>query len=567
MDTMAIEKAGFAPIQPLLGKLVKVKDYKQLIDFVTKDYQNGAGYLFDMGVYPDDKNSSKNMPNFYQNGLGLPEKDYYFRGDSASKKIRAAYVSYIEEMLTLTGSNAVNSQKQAEQILVLESMIAKAHRTPVELRDPNKNYNKYTVKQMETMMPDLGWTTILNKMEIKTDTILMSQPGYYQALNKLIKSQPLDVWKDKVRLAIADHYGRYLSSPFRKARFNFYGKILSGSQQQQPRWKTVSRQVDAGLGELLGQLFVRDYFKPKDKQRMMDLVNNLQLVYKSRIEKLDWMSPTTKQKALAKLDAFTKKIGYPNKWKQYDDVAISRNDYFTSVVSIERHSYREEIAKLTKPVDRSAWGMTPPTVNAYYNPGFNEIVFPAGILQPPFFFAEADDAINYGSIGAVIGHEMTHGFDDQGRQYDKDGNLKDWWTKEDAAKFSKKVKVIIDEYNGYTVLNNLHVNGRLTQGENLADIGGLAIAYQAFKRTIQGQSAEKIDGLTPDQRFFLAFAQVWQLKERDEETRTRITTDPHSPEMFRTNGPLSNMPAFYRAFGVKPGDKMYRPDSLRVKVW
>jgi putative endopeptidase len=404
-------------------------------------------------------------------------------------------------------------------------------------------------------------------MEVKTDTVLVSQPGYYQVLDQLIKSQPLEVWKDKIRFAIADHYGRYLSTPFRNARFDFYGRVLSGNKQQQPRWKTVSRQVDNGLGELLGQIFVKDYFKPKDKERMQELVNNLQTVYRLRIEKLDWMSPATKEKALAKLAAFTKKIGYPDHWKKYDDVTILRNNYFASIVSTEKHAYEEAIDKLGKPVDRTIWGMTPPTVNAYYNPGFNEIVFPAGILQPPFFFADADDAVNYGSIGAVIGHEMTHGFDDQGRQYDKDGNLKDWWTKEDAAKFSKKVQVMINEYNGYTLLNNLHVNGQLTQGENLADIGGLAIAYQAFKRTKQGEDTVKIDGLTPDQRFFLAFAQVWKLKDRDENMRTRITTDPHSPEMFRTNGPLSNMAAFYKAFNVKPGDKMYRPDSLQVKVW
>ncbi len=567
MDTAAIEKASAIPIQPMLVKLNDVKDYKQLIDYVTTDYRNGAGYLFDMGVNPDDKNSSKNMPNFYQSGLGLPEKDYYFRNDTASKKIRDAYVVYMGKMLQLTGSDAASAKKQAGEILALETTIAKAHRSPVELRDPNKNYNKYTVKQLQTMMPDLGWTTILNNMEVKTDTILMSQPGYYQALDQLIKAQPLEVWKDKIRFAIADHYGRYLSSPFRKARFDFYGRVLSGSKQQQPRWKVVSRHVDGGLGELLGQLFVKDYFKPKDKERMQELVNNLQTVYRSRIEKLDWMSPATKEKALAKLAAFTKKIGYPDKWKKYDDITISRNNYFTSAVSTEKHAYKEAIDKLGKPVDRTLWGMTPPTVNAYYNPGFNEIVFPAGILQPPFFFADADDAVNYGSIGAVIGHEMTHGFDDQGRQYDKVGNLKDWWTKEDAAKFSKKVQVMINEYNGYTVLNNLHVNGQLTQGENLADIGGLAIAYQAFKRTKQGQDTVKINGLTPDQRFFLAFAQVWKLKNRDEEMRTRITADPHSPEMYRTNGPLSNMPAFYKAFNVKPGDKMYRPDSLQVKVW
>jgi putative endopeptidase len=300
---------------------------------------------------------------------------------------------------------------------------------------------------------------------------------------------------------------------------------------------------------------------------MLDLVNNLQSVYRQRIQNLDWMSPATKKKALEKLDAFTKKIGYPNKWKNYDDVTINKTSFYANEESISKHDYNEMIKKVGKPVDKTEWGMTPPTVNAYYNPTFNEIVFPAGILQPPFFDKDADDAINYGGIGMVIGHEMTHGFDDQGRQYDKDGNLKDWWTPEDAAKFKAKVKVVIDQYNQYTVLNGLHVNGELTQGENLADIGGLTIAYQAFKNTSEGKSNTKIDGFTPDQRFFLGFAQIWRLKTRDQAMRSRISTDPHSPEIYRVNGPAYNLAAFYKAFNIQPGSKLYRPENERVNVW
>lgn len=326
-------------------------------------------------------------------------------------------------------------------------------------------------------------------------------------------------------------------------------------------------KTDQGLGELLGQLYVEKYFPADAKERMLKLVDNLQKVYHSRIEKLDWMGPETKKQALDKLNAFTKKIGYPDNWKNYDDVVISRFKYYENLQSIARHNYKEMTDKLGKPVDKKEWFMTPPTVNAYYNPQFNEIVFPAGILRFPFFDFDADDAINYGAIGAVIGHEMTHGFDDQGRQYDKDGNLKDWWTKDDADKFKKRADVVVNQYSQYSVLNNLHVNGKLTLGENLADIGGVAIAYEAFKLTEQGKNNTKIDGFTPDQRFFLAFAQVWRIKDRDELLRTRISTDPHSPEMFRVNGPLSNTPQFYKAFNVKPGDKMYRAEAGRVKVW
>jgi putative endopeptidase len=403
-------------------------------------------------------------------------------------------------------------------------------------------------------------------MELSADTVLVGQPAYLKALDGLLKTQPIEVWKDKAAFTALNSASTALSKSFRDANFEFKGKTLSGQKQQQERWKIVIETVDGGLGELLGQLYVEKYFTPEAKERMLALVNNLQSVYKTRIEKLDWMSPETKTKALAKLTAFTKKIGYPDKWKNYDDVEISKTAYYKNQESMSRHDYRVMIKKAGKPVDKAEWGMTPPTVNAYYNPTFNEIVFPAGILQFPFFDKDADDAINYGAIGAVIGHEMTHGFDDQGRQYDKDGNLKDWWTKQDADKFKSRIGLMIEQYNKFTVLNNLHVNGSLTQGENLADIGGVAIAYEAFKNTAEGKSDKKIDGFTPDQRFFLSFGQVWRIKTRDETMRMRISIDPHSPEMYRVNGPLSNTPAFYKAFDVKPGDKLYRQENERVKV-
>ena len=567
MDTVAIEKLGYEPVKPLLAKIAAVKDYKELVNLAADGFKNGDGFLLGFYVSPDDKISSKNVSHFDQTGITLPERDYYFKTDSASKKIRAEYLKYITKLFTLTGADQATASKKADGILNLETLIAQSHLSPTELRDPVKNYNKFAVTDFQKKVPDIDIAGAFNRMGLKTDTILVGQPSYYKKLDTLLKTQPIEVWKDKAFFGALNDAATSLSKGFRVAHFDFYGKVLNGQKQQKERWKIITYNVDGGLGELLGQIYVEKYFTPDAKKRMLDLVNNLQAVYKDRIEKLDWMSPETKKSALEKLAAFTKKIGYPDKWKKYDDVEISKDAYYKNQQSIAQHNYNEMLKKVDRPADRTEWGMTPPTVNAYYNPTFNEIVFPAGILQFPFFDKDADDAINYGAIGAVIGHEMTHGFDDQGRQYDKDGNLKDWWTPVDADKFKKRVQVMIDQYNKFTILKDVHINGNLTQGENLADIGGVAIAYQAFKNTPQGKSDEKIDGLTPDQRFFLSFAQVWRLKTRDETMRLRINTDPHSPEMYRVVGPLSNTSAFYKAFNVKPGDKMYRPDSTRVKVW
>ncbi len=567
MDTVAIEKLGGDPMKPILAKIDAVKDYKGLIALSADGFKTGDGFLFGFSVYPDDKISTKNAAQFSQSGLTLPNRDYYFKTDSASVKIRAEFVKYVAKLFTLVGVDAATAAKNADAVLKLETEIAKSHLTPVELRDPVKNYNKFAVTDFQKQIPDIDLKDVLNRLDAKTDTILVGQPKYYVALDALLKSQPIDVWKTEMKFDKLNGSATYLSKAFRDARFDFWGKTMSGQKVPKPRWKSMVSSVDNGLGELLGQVYAEKYFTADAKQRMLDLVNNLQSVYKDRIEKNTWMSDATKKKAEEKLAAFTKKIGYPDKWKKYDDVTIDKGTYFANAQSIQKHDYAEMIKKLGKPVDRSEWGMTPPTVNAYYNPQFNEIVFPAGILQFPFFDKDADDAINYGAIGAVIGHEMTHGFDDQGRQYDKDGNLKDWWTPEDAAKFKARAQVVVDQYNKYTVLNGLHVNGALTLGENLADIGGLAIAYQAFKNTPQGKGDTKIDGFTPDQRFFLSFGQVWRIKDRDETMRSRISGDPHSPEMYRVNGPLYNMAAFYKAFNIQPTDKLYRPEAERVNVW
>lgn len=566
MDTIAIEKLGAEPLKPALAKIDAVKDYKEFMNLVTDMFSQGDDYLLGMYVGSDEKNSAQNIAILYQTGTTLPEKEYYTRTDSSNVAARNAMVSYAEKMFMLTGVDAAKAAKDAKTVLALETEIAKTHRTPVEMRDPQANYNKLSLAALEKNSPNIGWTSLFKKMNVKIDSVNLSQPGYYAGLNKLLTSQPIEAWKTKLKFDYISSNASLLSKDFATAKFNF-DKIFSGQKKDSDRWKKMTNRVDRGLGEMLGQEYVKKYFNETAKKRMDELVNNLQVAFEKRITNLDWMSDSTKQSAITKLHTFLKKIGYPEKWKNYDDVVINRNDFFGNVKSVNLHNYKEQLAKIGQPVDRTEWGMSPPTVNAYYNPTNNEIVFPAGILQFPFFDAGADDAINYGAIGMVIGHEMTHGFDDQGSQYDEKGNMKNWWKKEDGDKFKAKTGKVVAQYNAYTVLDNQHINGELTLGENLADFGGLAIAYDAFKMTAQGKSSDKIDGFTPDQRFFLGYAQVWRIKNRDETLRTRITTDPHSPEMFRINGPASNFDPFYAAFAVKEGDKMYIKPEERAKIW
>ena len=566
MDTVAIEKRGAEPLKAEMAKISAIKNYKEYLNYVATNENNRGGALFSFYVGTDDKNSSKNMVSFSQSGTGLPEKDYYFKNDSSTQKIRNAYLKYIKTLFTLTGTDEKTATQNANDILAFETKLAKSHKSPVELRDPIKNYHKYAVSELLKIY-GMDWNKFLENMTIKTDTVLVGQPEYYSTIGKLLETTPIETLKNVEKFSLLNNTSSYLNKAFGVARFEFFGKTLNGQKVQSERWKKLVNQTDGGLGELLGQLWVKKHFAPEAKVRMLELVGNLKKVYRSRIEKLDWMSVETKAKALVKMDKIIQKIGYPDKWKNFDDVDIKRDAYFENAQAVGRHKYKEMIEKLAKPVDKTEWGMTPPTVNAYANPAFNEIVFPAGILQFPFFDNAADDAINYGGIGMVIGHEMTHLFDDQGRQYDAEGNLKDWWKPEDAKKFNEKSKVVVNQYNNSTMFGNMHVNGELTLGENLADVGGIAIAYEAFKLTKQGQGSEKIDGLTPDQRFFMSFAQIWRIKDREESMRVRLTTDPHSPEEFRVNIPLKNFEPFYKTFNVTDKNKLFLATDKRAKVW
>ncbi|ARK13318.1 M13 family metallopeptidase [Fibrella sp. ES10-3-2-2] len=568
MDTVTIDKLGYEPVKAELAKIAALTDYKSVLTYVATDETDAGGKFFGVYVGADDRQSSINRISFSQAGTSLPEKEYYTKNDEATRKVRAAFLTYVTKLFTLVGADSVSARARATAILQVETTLAKSHKAPADLRDPVANYNKLAVADLTKQMPALNWRELLNTMKLaKVDTVLVGQPGYYQALNKLLPTIPIAVLKDILVFDLLDGHATLLSRDFEQANFNFRNKTLYGQPEMQPRWKRISGRVDEALGEALGQLWVKKFFPPEAKERMLKLVDNLQTVYRERINKLDWMAPETKKIALEKLDKFVKKIGYPDKWKEYSDVTIKRDDYFGNVRRAWAHHQREQFAKINKPVDRAEWFMTPPTVNAYANPTNNEIVFPAGILQFPFFDKDADDAINYGGIGMVIGHEMTHLFDDQGRQYDAAGNLRDWWTKSDAERFTAKTQAVVDQYNTYTVLDNLHLNGRLTLGENLADLGGITLAYQAFKLTKQAQGTDKIDGFTPDQRFFLGFAQVWRIKVRDESERVGVATDPHSPAKFRVNGPLTNFAPFYTAFGVKPGQKLYKPETQQAQVW
>ncbi len=568
LDSVAIEKRGYEPVKPILAEIERLKSVDELLTYAAAHPLEGGATILGAGVGQDSKNPDTHIVNLRQTGTGLPEKDYYTKTDEATLKIRNAYVDYITTLFTLTGTPEAAARKQATDILALETKLAASHLSRIEQRDPIRQYNKFSQKDFAAKVPNLNLTARLAALRMSGDSLIVAHPAYYEALNALIQSEPLETWKAKLRFSALNGASPYLSSPFVKANFEYNGKTLSGQKVQQELWKRRASLTDGLMGELLGQLYVRDYFKPESKKRMDELVANLRTVFARRIEKLDWMSAETKAQALRKLAAFTPKVGYPTKWKNYDGVAISRTDFFGNVKALGKWRYDDQVGRLGKPVDKTEWGMTPPTVNAYYSPVRNEIVFPAGILQWPFFDPNADDAVNYGAIGTVIGHEMTHGFDDQGRQYNYMGMLKNWWKKEDGDLFKRKAQLVIDQYDNYTVLDGLHVKGQLTLGENLADLGGMSIAYEAFKTlTPEGKSSVQLDGFTPEQRFFIGFAQMWRTKTRDEALRLRVNTDPHSPGEFRTNGPLSNFEPFYTAFGVKPGDKMYRPDSLRAKIW
>eukprot|EP01012_Entosiphon_sulcatum_P058229 TRINITY_DN82227_c0_g1_i1.p1 TRINITY_DN82227_c0_g1~~TRINITY_DN82227_c0_g1_i1.p1 ORF type:complete len:678 (+),score=72.60 TRINITY_DN82227_c0_g1_i1:160-2193(+) len=568
MDSVTIEKLGYTPIKADLAKVKQIKDIPGVLDQVAYMRTNGlGGGMFGLGVGQDRKNVNKYMVNIGQGGTTLPDRDYYLKDDARSVKIREAYNTYMVTLFTLTGSSPEEAKQKAATVYKIEKQFAEAQMSRLEMRDPYATYNKLTVAELNKKTPDINWTTYLPKFKIKNqDTVLVSSPKFMVSFDGMLKSVPVEDWKTYLEWNILKGSASSLSSPFVKASFAFT-QAQTGQKVQTPRWQRMSSLTDGTIGELLGQLYVAKYFKPEAKERMNQMIVNLRKAFEIRINGLEWMSPETKQKALAKLHAFTPKVGYPEKWKNYDGLTINKGTYFQNLRNASVWGYNEMVDQLGKPVDRKRFGMTPPTVNAYYSPTLNEIVFPAGILQFPFFDPNADDAVNYGGIGAVIGHEMSHGFDDSGSQYDAAGNLKNWWTAEDKAKFDAKTKALGEQFDGYTVLDTVHVIGKLTMGENIGDLGGLNAAYTAFKMTKQGQSNEKIDGFTPDQRFFLAWAQVWRGNILPESAAQLIKTDPHSPGPYRTIGAPVNMDAWYNAFDVKPGDKLYKKPEDRIRMW
>ena len=567
MDSATIEKRGFDPIKPDLARIEKVNTKADFLNELAYQRTQSNSMLFGFSVSQDRKNVTKYVPQLSQGGTTLPDRDYYLKSDGRSLKIRDAYRDNLTKMFALIGEESTQASQDADVVMRLETALAKAQMPRVEMRDPYKTYNKFAVTAFNKQTPGINWADQLTKFGANgQDTVLVQNPVFYRSLDSLVMATPIEDLRTYMRWNILKGAAPYLSDAFVKQNFAF-SKVLTGQKEQTPRWQRISGLIDGTLGDLLGQLYVQRYFKPEAKQRMLTLVDNLETSYKEHIKNLDWMSEDTKKKALVKLLAFKRKIGYPDKWKTYDGVTVAQNDFYENVQSAGKWSYNYNVNRLGKPVDKTEWGMTPPTVNAYYSPVNNEIAFPAAILQFPFYDYNADDAVNYGGIGAVIGHEMTHGFDDSGRQYDADGTLRDWWTKTDADNFKQRADQVKSQFFGFKVLDSLKVNGQLTLGENLADLGGLAIAYDAFKKTAQGKSKTKIDGFTPDQRFFLSWAQVWRINVRPETQAQLILTDPHAPGLYRCNGPLANIDAWYQAFDVQSGNTMYKTKEQRIKVW
>ena len=567
MNTDLADKKGLAPIEPALKRIADLQDVKNLAPMIGQLAAAGApASLFRFGVQQDEKDSTKQIASIGQGGLSLPDRDYYLQDRFAT--IRKQYIEHMTKMFTLAGDTPEQSTKEADAVLKIETALAKDSTSRTELRDPEKRYHIYTVADFQKLAPDFDFTVYFKDVKVgQFDTLNVATPDFFKGLNELMTGQPVDAWKSYFRWHVLTASADFLPKAYRDEDFAFFGQVLSGQKEQTPRWKQCSAMTDQALGEAVGQDWVKKNFPPAAKASMDKLVAALEKSLGDDIKTLPWMSEDTKQKAVEKLHAFTKKIAYPDKWESYQGMVVKRDDYFGNVRRASEWAYNYNVSRMGKPVDRTRWGMTPPTINAQYSPTNNDITFPAGILQSPFFDFGADDAVNYGGIGAVIGHEMTHGFDDQGRQYAANGNLQDWWTKEDAQKFTQRANQVVNQYNNFTVLDTIHVNGKLTLGENLADLGGLNIAYEAFTHTKQFKEGKKIDGFTPTQRFFLNWAQVWRSNTLPETAAQLILTDPHSPGEHRANGPVVNMDAWYNAFNVKPGDKMYVAPENRIHIW
>ncbi|MEM7359720.1 MAG: M13-type metalloendopeptidase [Pseudomonadota bacterium] len=566
MDTETLEAAGVAPIQDILAAIEKIEDKEQLAQFLGEYDYMGITHPLATWVGVDAKESTRYSAHIWQGGLGLPDQDYYFNEGERFAGLRTAYVAHIEKMFALAGME--NGAAAAATIMALETALAEHHWTRVETRDSEKRYNKYETGKLSELSADFPWETFLGAQGIGDQShIIINQPTYIEAFGKIWAETPVADWKTYLAFHTVSNFASYLNSEIDNEDFDFFSRQLSGRQEQRPRWKRGVSVVNGNLGEVIGKVYVGRHFKPEAKARMSELVENLRKAYGKSIDELEWMSADTKKAAQVKLAAFTPKIGYPDRWEDYSQLNIDAGDLVGNIIRSRKVASDKLIDKLSGPIRKWEWGMTPQTVNAYYNPTVNEIVFPAAILQPPFFNMAADDAANYGGIGAVIGHEMGHGFDDQGSKYDAEGNLRNWWTEEDLAEFKKRSSNLVAQYASYKVFEDLPVNGQLTLGENIGDLSGVTIAYKAYKASLNGEEAPVIDGLTGDQRFFMGFAQIWRSKIVEESMRNRVATDPHSPGEFRALGALSNVPEFYEAFDVKEGDAMYIAPEKRVKIW
>lgn len=569
MDTVAIDKAGIAPLKEQLDEISSITNTNELIKVTSDFHKKGIRGLFSDYVGQDDKNSEVIAFQLGQGGLGMPNRDYYFNTDNKSLAVKAAYQKYLYQTFLELGNDSLNAIKKTNVVFGLETKLAKASRKLADLRDPYKNYNKLSFASLNNLTQNINWQDYIAIQGIKKlDSVIVGQPEFYTALNNELKATPIDVWKDYLRFHLVSSLASYLDSKTYQYYFD-YRKTLNGTSKPRPRWKRVLDTEEGAIGEALGQLFVKEYFNEKAKERYSNLVEAMRDTYKERIEKLTWMSDSTKQKALFKLSKITKKVGYPDKWKDFSAMNIDKVPFVTNVLRANEWWNNYSVNKLGKPVDRTEWDMTPQTYNAYYNPSNNEIVLPAGMFAVPGMKDEdLDDGFVYGYAAAsTIGHEMTHGFDDQGRQYDDKGNLKSWWLDIDSVKFTDRTKFIIKQFNEFVPVDTLHVNGAATQGENIADLGGLRIGLDAFKKTDAYKNNQKVAGMTPLQRYFLGYAYSWMFSERQERLASQLMTDVHAPAKERVNGPVVNLPEFYEAFNVKPGDKMYRPDSLRVSIW
>ena len=566
MDTTAIEAAGLQPIASELAAIDAIKDRKSLEATIAKLQREGASVVFRFSSGQDIKDSTRVIAMASQGGLGMPDRDYYFRDDEKSRQLRADYQQHVGKMFELAGDAREQAAGEAKTVLTIETALAKASRTRVELRDPEKNYNLMTLAEAKTLTPDWSWEGYLHAVAAPpVEQINVRQPEFFKEMNQELDSVAIPDWKIYLRWHLIHATAPGLPEAFVEENFDFYDRKLSGTKEILPRWKRCVQSTDRSLGEALGQVYVEKYFPPAAKARAREMVNNLLAALRADIPTLSWMDAETKKEALAKLEAFNVKIGYPDKWRDYAKLAIDRGSYAGNVRRSVEFETTRQIAKIGKPVDRTEWGMTPPTVNAYYNQSMNEIVFPAGILQPPFYNPNADDAVNYGGIGAVIGHEISHGFDDQGSKFDGKGDLHEWWTADDRKNFTKRGDCVVNQFNGYETEPGLHQNGKLVLGESIGDLGGLAIAYAAYEKSIEGKRPKEMDGFTPEQRFFLGWAQVWGTNQRAEAARLQTNTDPHPLARFRGNGPISNLEAFAKAFGCKKGDAMVRENAC--KIW